>query len=438
MPTIVEAAESSPAAAKECAVQIRKFLSRDLDKPHFQYNAIMLTRILSDNPGQSFTKNIDAKFVSVVKDLLRMHTDPSVRQILIETLNTFERDKKDDINLVLLTQMWRKEQEKMAKVYGPQVSILFSASRHPRRSTGPTAPLTHQQGTAYPRGQQQQQQQQSNYFSRSHHQSSRLPNPAELSSRVEEARTTAKLLTQLVQSTPPQEFLSNELIREFSTRCQSASRSIQGYMAAENPSPDNDTMLTLIETNEQLALAQTKHQRAVLNARKAMGLGAGDGVSPNDNGAVGNGGPPRADSGFSAPPGPPPSHSKPALSASRTPPLPDNKPSPMEDPFQDPVSTAQAQNGHSNHESVPKPSQAPTTSTQQTPRQSQDGYLGPDGTRLGTEPYHPGFRETQSYVGRQDSSVGKVTMHAAGPVEEADESDEEEKEARKRKPVFRY
>lgn len=123
LPTIVEAAESSPAAAKECAYQIRKFLSKDnMARPYLQYNAIMLMRILSDNPGATFTKNIDKKYVETVKELIRMGRDPSVQQILRETLDNFERDKKSDVNLSPLIEMWKKEQTKIAKAYGNGVS----------------------------------------------------------------------------------------------------------------------------------------------------------------------------------------------------------------------------------------------------------------------------------------------------------------------------
>ena len=100
----------------------------------------------------------------------------------------------------------------------------------------------------------------------------RLPNPVELANRLEEARTSAKLLEQLVACTPPSEVLSNDLIKEFADRCLSASRSIQGYMSS-NPSPDNDTMESLIDTNEQLQQALNGHQRSVLNAKKQLGLG---------------------------------------------------------------------------------------------------------------------------------------------------------------------
>lgn len=125
---------------------------------------------------------------------------------------------------------------------------------------------------------QQQQQQDApqnghgqNYFSR-HHTNNKLPSAVELASRLEEARTSAKLLEQVVMNTPPTEILDNDLIREFADRCLSASRSIQGYMVASNPGPDNETMESLIDTNEQLQTALNQHQRSVLSARKQLGL----------------------------------------------------------------------------------------------------------------------------------------------------------------------
>lgn len=102
-----------------------------------------------------------------------------------------------------------------------------------------------------------------NYFARNHT-SRRLPDPIELAGRLEEARTSAKLLQQVVTNTPPAEILGNDLIKEFAERCQSASRSIQGYMTSENPAPDNETMESLIDTNEQLQTALNLHQRAML------------------------------------------------------------------------------------------------------------------------------------------------------------------------------
>ena len=130
-----------------------------------------------------------------------------------------------------------------------------------------------QQGSAQPQSQNTgitgDAQRQQNYFARQHR-SKGLPPPHELAARIEEAKTSAKLLLQVVQSTPPGEYLGNDLIKEFAERCQSASRSVQVYISAANPAPDIDTLLTLIETNEQLTLAMSKHNRAVLQARRAL------------------------------------------------------------------------------------------------------------------------------------------------------------------------
>ncbi|THV45331.1 hypothetical protein BGAL_0502g00090 [Botrytis galanthina] len=366
LPAIVEAAESSPGAAKECAYNIRKFLSKDNhSKAYVQYNAIMLIRILTDNPGMTFTRNIDAKFVQTVKELLRTGRDPSVKQILMETLITFTRDKANDETLAPLIEMV------------PQ-----------------------------------------NYFGRNHH-THRLPPPHELSSRIEEARTSAKLLSQVVQSTPPSELLANELIREFADRCQSASRSVQAYMVSENPAPDNDTMETLIETNEQLSKAMNQHQRAVLHARKLMGLGNGDSTPPAGT-----------SSGFTPPPGPPPNQvSKPVPSNGKrsVPPIPppgDIAPMNDEDDERNPFSDPEPNSSRR----PPFPSDAPSKMT------------GQFNDTLGVEPYHPGFKETKSYVGRQDSSIGNVTMHAAVNEQVSDDEDDEPRYsvAQGKQPVYRY
>ena len=77
-----------------------------------QYNAIMLMRILADNPGKTFTRNFDGKFVSTTKDLLKDGRDVSVQQILRETLDTFEVQKADDETLKPLIAMWRAEKTK--------------------------------------------------------------------------------------------------------------------------------------------------------------------------------------------------------------------------------------------------------------------------------------------------------------------------------------
>lgn len=73
----------------------------------------MLTRILTDNPAKSFTKNIDSKFVATVKELLRDGRDMSVQQILRETLDYFEAEKlPQNETLAPLMEMWKKEKSK--------------------------------------------------------------------------------------------------------------------------------------------------------------------------------------------------------------------------------------------------------------------------------------------------------------------------------------
>jgi hypothetical protein len=269
LPTIVEAAESSPQAAQVAAKQIRKFLSKENnERPHVQYNAIMLIRILADNPGATFTRHMDGKFTSTVKELLRNGRDPSVQQILRETLAALYTDKAYDTNLTTLFAMWNKEQggtsprpQNNGASSWPQVPAVFANNQSNNNNNN----NHHQSSRNQPR---QHVPGQENY-QRSHREHG-LPPPAELAARIEEAKTSAKLLQQLVQSTPPSELQDNDLIKEFSERCQTAQRSVQGYINSTNPSPDDDTMQTLIETSEQLSLAASKHQRAVLQARRAV------------------------------------------------------------------------------------------------------------------------------------------------------------------------
>lgn len=279
LPVIVESAESSPSAAASAALQIKRFLGKQWSpKPQVQYNAIMLIRILSDNPGQQFTKNFDRSFVATVKDMLRNCKDASTQQILRETLDHLENDKAYDEGLQLLFAMWRKEKGQGAS---------FSQGGH-RGSY--MAPNGFQQPVVASGG------------SGRRHRETRLPTAVELASRVEEAKNTAKILLQLVQSTPTEELLGNELIKEFSERCHTAQKSMQTYINADNPAPDHDTMQTLIETNEQLSLATSRYQRALLAARRAMGASP----SPQQNQQAPQQGAHAGYGAFAAPSGPPP------------------------------------------------------------------------------------------------------------------------------------
>lgn len=57
-------------------------------------------------------------------------------------------------------------------------------------------------------------------------------------------------------------------------------------MSATDPAPDNDTMESLIDTNEQLQQSLNHHQRAVLNAKKQLGIGSPGSESVSRPGSV--------------------------------------------------------------------------------------------------------------------------------------------------------
>jgi GAT domain len=101
-----------------------------------------------------------------------------------------------------------------------------------------------------------------------------LPSPKELAARISEAKTSADLLVQFIQSMPAIEVPSNELVKEFSDRCRGATISVQEYMQCDDPPPDDETLLTLIETNDKISAALSKYQRALLNGRQAQTNGS--------------------------------------------------------------------------------------------------------------------------------------------------------------------
>ena len=98
-------------------------------EPQLQYNAIMLMRILADNPGRTFTRNLDERFAEKVKELFKQGRDPGVRQILMETLEHFDVDNRDDEGLQYLRAVWNKQKLIMAK-YQPQPMLHLVCSTY--------------------------------------------------------------------------------------------------------------------------------------------------------------------------------------------------------------------------------------------------------------------------------------------------------------------
>ncbi|KAI1359971.1 hypothetical protein F5Y08DRAFT_318281 [Xylaria arbuscula] len=409
LPPIVEAAESSPSAAKHCADIIRDYLKKDyVTRPDFQYNALMLVRILADNPGPTFTRNLDQEFAKTAKELLKNTRNERVRQMLMETLASFETTKFYEEGLTPLIEMWKREKDKAQRASHttPVRSYLNQQSRQP-------PPQAMNMMSAAPVDRHSQ-----NYFARNHRARS-LPEPVELAGRLEEARTSAGLLQQVVTNTPPGEILDNDLIKEFAERCQSASRSIQGYMTSENPAPDNETMESLIDTNEQLQNALNLHQRAVLNARKHVASLASDGQdlvsvdsrqTPTNDREFGLSRKPSIpDAGLGIHISHASSSRQPGASSRET----NGKGKGRE---YEPLTYAGSSAGPSRSRTPPAeedPFRDPEEQTSSgAAKGSSSRYLDQE-PRLAFEPFHPGFDTTPSYAGRQESAVGKEAMHGA-------------------------
>lgn len=164
-------------------------------------------------------------------------------------------------------------------------------------------------------------------------------------------------------------------------------------MTATNPAPDNDTMESLIDTNEQLQQALNLHQRSVLNARKHVGIGArNENDSPTsvpngrdrslsttpDVGGKGKGKGRDPDLMLSLPGGS--ASAGPSRSGNAT-------PSSEDDPFRDPP--AEGSNGGGSHSG------------------------GKELPRMGYEPFHPGGFDRDT-AGLSSTAAGK--MPAADPV----------------------
>lgn len=189
-------------------------------------------------------------------------------------------------------------------------------------------------------------------------------------------------------------------------------------MNAQDPHPDEDTLLTLIETNDQLSLALSKYQRAILNARKRVSRDP----SPN----------PIAHQIYH--PMDPSPHSTalaPAASGKQ------NLTSPPSSALAPPVPGHLAPSGPVANEMPIRFLPAALSATQPQARlenpfdDSNDLVAGISSSEPPTAPlqdttYHPGYRPTQSYVKRQDSEANNITVRGiCGTDREADVEEEE-------------
>ncbi|CAK7263708.1 hypothetical protein SEPCBS57363_000707 [Sporothrix epigloea] len=272
LPSIVEAAESSPQAAAECARYIRKFLYRDYwSRPNFIYNAVMLMRILVENPGPTFTRNMDKKFVDTVRDVLRGCQQAHVVHFLSEALQDFERKGATDEGMGRLLEMWQKEKAKSKSAYAfqpqqPQPPVWSGQGQNIAHSNG--------QGHASPGGfSGPGYTSNRGPYERGHSSSATLPKPSELRRRLREAKTTAGVLADVVNTTTPVALLKHDLAEDLSSRCRRATNQVLEYMNTRDPIPDNFEMADLLATHEVLEQSLHHYHRTVLEARKSLGIG---------------------------------------------------------------------------------------------------------------------------------------------------------------------
>lgn len=133
-------------------------------------------------------------------------------------------------------------------------------------------------------------------------------------------------------------------------RCQSASSSMQAYINADNPAPDEDTLLTLIETNDQLSVALSKYQRGILNARIAQGANAAAAAAAVNNGDNASATPTATTTAPSPSPSPASVSSGAARPVPPPPPPPRNTNADLATSPVSPISTTPASNGTSRYQ----------------------------------------------------------------------------------------
>ncbi len=265
-----------------------------------------------------------------------------------------------------------------------------------------------------------------NHFARQHRQPRSLPPPDELAARIEEAKTTAKLLSQTVQSTPSAEIPNNDLIKEFADRASSASRSIQAYIHSTNPAPDEDTLLTLIETNDHLSIAMSKHQRALLQARRTLSNSPPEAASSQSDQV-----------NYPAPVGPPPGSLAAGNTQDQAYPAPRSPPQRAQDHFYSPPSNPPPQRPQPAQQQQREPYDVPENpfadeAHQPAPPKQSYGLFqhpNPTGPPLGmdqhlshsqplqTRPQNqsPAFQSTPGYGYHQEPVANNLTMHGATP-----------------------
>ncbi|KAK7206265.1 hypothetical protein BZA70DRAFT_128939 [Myxozyma melibiosi] len=224
LPVIVECAQSSPQAAAEAVRSVRKRIDpKHSSNPIVQYNAILVLRILGSSNSTTILDQIglDGKLATAVSNLLAQGNDPSVRAVLIETLEYFQREQRLEENLVPLKLVF---EQYMRKNGGKTTAASTAENHHQPRSLS----------------------------------------PEKVADVIEEAKSSAGLLQQVVQTTAPAEISASPLVLEFYERCVRLSSKIESYLSRDVIPPLEESMtVKLIDANESLSSAIEMHKSAL-------------------------------------------------------------------------------------------------------------------------------------------------------------------------------
>ena len=219
-----------------------------------------------------------------------------------------------------------------------------------------------------------------------------------------------------MQSTPAAEVEHSDLVREFATRVQSASRSVQTYIHSNDPAPDEDTLLTLIETNDLLSTAMSKHSRALLQARRSQSTSPNTALQQSQQAPRPPASPPPRTISTSSQLGsdsPPQNTLFPRKSVSQASVSPYAE---EENPFGQSAPQQQSYSLFDSHRVSPLPTNTPPPGNQTTPLQP-----APLAARRQQSPAndqitsHSRYEATHGYQGRQDSAPINSALRGASP-----------------------
>jgi hypothetical protein len=194
-----------------------------------------------------------------------------------------------------------------------------------------------------------------------------------------------------------------------------------------NPAPDEDTLLTLIETNDHLSIAMSKHQRALLQARRNLSNSSPAAASS------------QADQvNYPAPAGPPPGILATGSTQDHAYPAPSPPPQRAQDHFYNPPPNMPPQRAQptpqQQRERYDDVAENPFADEAHQPaplKQSYGLFQRPNqaGPPLGGDQYLPytealqtrpqnqtaTFHSTPGYTYRQEPAANNLTMHGATP-----------------------